>query len=73
MNICQLEALTIKLSHSNEGTVDWYDLKKIEFMEKEIIPSDFAMIKHLILKKTKTYYDCVLEKVGHKYLLRKFE
>ena len=73
LHVCELEPISTKIKITEEGKPEWYDLETLEKWKSKIIPSDFLMIDKMILKQEKNYFDCVLERVGEEYLLRKFE
>lgn len=55
-----------------EGKMSWYDLNSLDKIKEQIIPSDYEMIKNFVLNKNNKYFDCIEEKVGNKYYIRKF-
>ena len=57
----------------NEGRLAWFDLDTIENYKDTIIPSDYLMIDKMVKRKEKNHYSCVIEKLGDKHILRKFE
>jgi len=57
----------------NEGELSWFDLSLINKNKDKIIPSDYAMIEKMIKNRGKSYYNCVVEKIGEDHFLRKFE
>ena len=73
LHICRLFPKTMNISSNSEEELEWFDLKLIDKMEKEIIPSDFLIIEKIVFNKEKYYYECVIEKCGNKYILKKFK
>ncbi|MEA2065285.1 MAG: NUDIX hydrolase [Patescibacteria group bacterium] len=73
LHICELEPKTTEILNDLEGELNWFDLNDIKNFKNQIIPSDFLMIENIVRNKKKMYYDCVLEKIGGKYFLKKFE
>jgi len=73
LHICRLEPKSGDIVQTDEGRVKWFDMKEIERSKHLIIPSDIMMIEKMIRKTEKRYYDCILEKLGQKHVLRKFE
>jgi len=73
LHVCELIPKSISITNNQEGELSWFDLNEIERMKDKIIPSDFLMIEKIIKNKEKNYYNCILEKVGDSYTLRKWE
>ncbi len=73
LHIYELNPKSICIKNTQEGELSWFDLNEIGNMKDKIIPSDFLIIEKIIKNKEKNYYDCVIEKVKDKYILRKFE
>lgn len=73
LHICELVPHTTNITTNTEGKLSWFDLASIEQHKAEIIPSDYLMIEKIVKKKEKNYYNCVIEKQGDRYLLRRFE
>lgn len=72
LHICELNPQSTEITNNREGDLSWFDLDGIEDIKDKIIPSDFLIMERLIKNKEKNYYDCVLEKIGNDYILRKF-
>lgn len=74
LHICELEpeGTDIKIN-TKEGSLDWFELNDIQNIKDQIIPSDFLMIKKIVLNKEKNYYICIIEKVGDAHILKQFE
>ncbi len=72
LHLCKLKPKTNKILNSDEGDVNWYNLSSLNSIKDQIIPSDFKMIENFVLNKTKNYFDCIEEKIGNKYYLKKF-
>ena len=73
LHLCELTPQTTQITQDQEGKLAWFDLNNLEEMKDQIVPSDFPMIKKMIINKEGNYFDCVLEKVGEEHFLRKFE
>lgn len=73
LHLCQLRPISTNIIIKNEGESAWYDLKNLSKLETQIIPSDFLMIKKMVLTSSQFYYNCVLEKQGDQYLLKRFD
>lgn len=72
LHFCRLEPTEITYVIGEEGKLAWFDLNEIQFFKKNIIPSDYIMIEKMLLKREKSYYDCVIEKVDNVPVLKKF-
>lgn len=73
LHLCELSIHSEDFLQSEEGEVSWYDLSSIENLKNEIIPSDYEMIQRFVINKEKSYFNCVEEKVGEEYFIRKFD
>ena len=74
LHICELIPSSTTTVSSQEGKTAWFSIDELEKMKDQIIPSDFQMVQKIIKgKERKNYYNCVLEKVDGRYLLKKFE
>ena len=73
INFCELKAKSSKLQHSDEGIVEWFSLEKLKYMKQKLVPSDFEMIEKMLLKSEGRYFDCLMENVDGKLVLKKFE
>jgi len=73
LHVCELLAGSAELKPGAEGALEWFSLERLEEMRGEIIPSDFLIIKEMVKKEGRNYYDCVLRKTGDKYVLDKFD
>jgi len=73
LHICDLVPKSTRITREREGRLSWFDLDSIGDMRDSIIPSDFLMIERIIKKRESRYYDCIIEKVGNRHFLRKFE
>jgi len=72
LHICELEPKTMNIKGDSEGKLEWFSLDIIESIKIKIIPSDFLIIEKIVKNKEKVYFNCVLEKNGNDYTLRKF-
>ena len=74
LNVCELKPLNLEITQLDGGKVNWYDLKDIEILKEKLIPSDYFMIKNMILSSSgKNYFDCIIEKKEDEHILKKFE
>ena len=73
LHVCELEPKTTNITTDTAGTVAWFDLQNLEAMKNQIIPSDYLIIEKLVKNRERGYFNCVLEKNGEDYLLKKFE
>ena len=73
LHICELEPKTTEILNNSEGRLDWFHLNYLSSFKEKIIPSDFLIIEKIIKNKEKKYYNCIIEKKGNFYLLKKFE
>jgi 8-oxo-dGTP diphosphatase len=72
LHLCELIPKNTNISNDVEGKMEWYDINSLDGIKEQIIPSDYEMIKNFVLNKRKKYFDCIEEKVGNKYYIRKF-
>lgn len=73
LHVCKLTPESMNLIEGAEGAVAWFDLGELEKVQEQIIPSDYALIEKMVKTKEKSYYNCVIEKIGDSHLLRSFE
>ncbi|GEM_PF-531308 len=73
IHLCELIPNSIEIEQGKEGILSWIPLDDIATLKETIIPSDVEMIEKIVKPRKKSYYNCVLEKIGDKYLLKKFE
>jgi ADP-ribose pyrophosphatase YjhB (NUDIX family) len=73
LNVCELSPETTEISAETEGKLGWYPLGKMAEMKGRIIPSDVHIIERMIVNRGKHYFECVLEKSGAEYALKRFE
>ncbi len=73
LHVCELEPHSTEVTESSEGELEWFDLDRMEEMKEQIIPSDLHILNNLVKKREKEYYNCVIEKSGEDYELKKFE
>ena len=73
IHVCEIEPSAMETVKSDEGELRWFDLGNIRSHGTAIIPSDVLMIEKIIVGREKSYYDCVIEKAGNEYYLKKFE
>ena len=72
LHLCELIPKTKNILNDVEGKMEWYNLNSLDEIKEQIIPSDYEMIKNFVLNKNKKYFDCIEEKIGDKYYIRKF-
>ena len=68
----ELDPKGTETTEGSEGKLEWVGLEEIGKAKDRIIPSDFAIIDRMIGKES-GYYNCVMEKEGGSYRLKKFE
>ena len=73
LHICELEPKTTDILNDSEGKLAWFNLDDLQNLKEKIIPSDFLIIEKIIKDREKRYYNCILEKNGDNYFLKKFE
>jgi hypothetical protein len=73
LHILRLEPKDDEITRNDSGILRWFDLDNFEEMKDILIPSDYHMIKDMVLDSRSPYYDCIIEKVGDNHFLRKFE
>ena len=56
-----------------EGEVQWFNLNEIEKQRGMIVPSDYLMIKNMVLRKNGKLFRSITEKSGEKYTQKTFE
>ncbi len=72
LHVCELVPESTDIKSNAEGKLDWFRLGELDEMRDKVIPSDYLMIKKIIRRRESVYYNCILEKVGDRYELRKF-
>ena len=73
LHVCELEPQTDDIFKGSEGNVEWFPIDELAGMKERIIPSDFLIIENMVLGDKTGYFECVLEKQGENYILRRFE
>tara|TARA_Y100000310_G_C20489030_1_gene718230 strand:- start:60 stop:539 length:480 start_codon:yes stop_codon:yes gene_type:complete len=73
LHICELEPQTMAFQQQEEGELRWFNLDNIKHHKDKIIPSDSLMIEKIIKNRESNYFNCVIEKVNDKHILRKFD
>ena len=73
LHLCHLEVSSPNFTGGKEGDLQWFDLGSLQNHQNHIIPSDYLMIKNMILARNGNYFNCVVEKQGEEHVLRKFE
>ena len=72
LHLCALTSESDQILNSQEGALAWFHLSELARMKEQIIPSDYLIIEKFVLHPGKNYYECVVEKEGEKYSLKKF-
>ncbi|MEO0084668.1 MAG: NUDIX domain-containing protein [candidate division WOR-3 bacterium] len=67
LHICQLKPISWKIESSVEGKVAWFAISRLAAYRHLMIPSDFIMLKRLVLTQpNRFYYRCeVVTKANH--------
>ncbi len=73
IHICELKPKTTEILTSQEGKLAWFNLDNLQEIKDKIIPSDFLIIEKIVKNQEENYYNCVIEKEGDNYFLKKFE
>lgn len=73
LHVCELEPKTTEILNDAEGKLSWFDLDQLAEMKDQVIPSDYLIIEKIVRTRGKTYFDCLVEKNGEIYTLKKFE
>jgi len=73
LHICRLKPKGIAIKSSEEGKVQWFELNKLDQIKKRMIPSDFIILKRLVLTKPKKfYYRCEVVADNNRYQIKSF-
>lgn len=72
LHVCELAPKTTEIRSGDEGKLEWFPLCGIGGMKEKIIPSDYLMIEKIVRNRESNYFDCVMEKIGDGYVLKKF-
>jgi len=73
MFLCNILSNGFDAKNNGEGELRWFDLPTLESHKAQIIPSDYEMIKRLILSKGEGHFNSVIEKVNGSYILKEFK
>ena len=73
LHVCELVPGSVDITSDAEGRLEWFAIDELKGMKEEIIPSDYIVIEKIIKGRESNYYNCVLEKLGGRYVLKKFE
>jgi hypothetical protein len=71
--ICSLSAENYTYMESDEGGLGWFGLGSIDSHKGTIIPSDFQIIKQVLVEKKGFHFNSSINEVGGKYEITKFE
>jgi len=72
LHVCELSIESASRPGGEEGEPRWFELLGIEAMRDRIIPSDFVIIREMVMAGSCGYYECVMEKRGSRYSLLEF-
>lgn len=73
LQVVKLNPLTQDITKDIEGKVEWFDIESLWEYEADFIPSDFLIIKRMILNFEKNHFECKIRKDDVEYTLEKFE
>jgi ADP-ribose pyrophosphatase YjhB (NUDIX family) len=73
LHLCTLVPKTTEITKNIEGNLNWYNLDTLKDIKHQIIPSDYLIIKKMLIEKQKTYFDCIISKKDNNYTLEIFE
>ena len=73
MFLCKLKADSYGYKNNGEGQFRWFDLQDIENFRQIIIPSDFELIKRVVVGGEQANFLSLIEKTNNNYALKKFE
>ncbi len=73
LHLCELSPQTTTLIPGKEGALQWFSLAELPAMKDKIIPSDYLMVERMVLRREKTYYNCVVEKRGEEHVIQRFD
>lgn len=72
--VCETRTTSGKFQTSEEGELKWFSKEDLKKYEKQIIPSDFAMIKTFFFENPRfTIYRSIMKAARQNYLLSSFE
>ncbi len=71
--LCKLQTDNYSYNDSPEGKLRWFSLDEIDNYKQIMIPSDFEMIKKIVLDGNQGNFNSLIEKTNSNYELKKFE
>ena len=71
--ICSLSAQDYSSRESEEGSLGWFELEKINSQINLILPTDYEIISQIILGKKGFHFNSSVDKTGEKYRTELFE
>ena len=51
----------------------WFDLNRLDYEKERLVPSDYYMIKHMLLRGERGHFESLIEKNGNCYDQKRFE
>jgi ADP-ribose pyrophosphatase YjhB (NUDIX family) len=74
LHLCELSANQVDVvKQPGEGELDWFDLDGLHLIRDKMIPSDYLMIEKMVKVRQGGYYNCVIETIEGRHILKKFE
>ncbi len=71
--VCRLEPPDTNHTDSPEGELRWFSIEGVDSLRDSIVPSDYPMIKRIIIGKEGGCFRSVVRKDGEGYSLERFE
>ncbi len=56
-----------------EGELEWFNLNELDGIKEGLVPSDYFILKEMVLKKGESHYKSIIEKTGDRYRQKVFE
>ncbi|HLD57266.1 MAG TPA: NUDIX domain-containing protein [archaeon] len=73
MFLCKLKTDNYGYHNNGDGQFRWFDLTDIDNFKQIIIPSDFELIKRVVIGGEQANFLSLIEKTNNNYELKKFE
>ncbi len=73
IHLCKLHPKTTEIKQGSEGEVAWINFEDVKAGKEKLVPSDTFMLEKMILTKQKAQFECLMEKKGNLYIVKKFE
>ena len=71
LHLCELSANQADVvKQPGEGELDWFDLNELHLIRENI---DYLMIEKMVKVRQGGYYNCVIETIEGRHILKKFE